>query len=238
MTYVIPFPNGLAREFAYTAPYRVRAETSIFGGAAQRVEVTPRASVRVSGLVHKNTDDVFWTFVDRLAGGVNLAGFTDRTTRLRLGWDAKPALNTSGQEFWIATGATSTYAGESAGATWRTIEVQAAGAASEGDTSIAVDGLLSSETIPAGTPLRIGVARYFTRSAVTASSGAATLPLAHPLKADVADNTDIKIPGDFGLFQLAEMSLGDADVSHVQSFEMAFSEVFSGAFDSLTWLTT
>lgn len=231
MTKVYMWPADLGGSTLYTHPTRIRATRQWDGGPGQRVEQAQRSFVEFSGEVVRANAPDFDIMLDRLDGGLNLVGLWDMEQRAQNGWDIEPAVDASGDEFWRADGRTSTYAGESANAPtgpWRSIFAAAAGGNSLGSTSLAVDGLLANEVIPRGTWVRAGEYRYRTASAATANgSGAATLTLAKGLRATVANNDPIRIPGDFFVGSLiAAPEVSAAGVFGVRTFTLRFSEVY------------
>lgn len=228
---VYPWPDCLGDSSTYDPGEQTAAERGVFDGAVLgETEVPPRARVTIAGEAVRSTVDRLAIFLSRLAGGQQLAGLWD-LERLRFGWDNVPAFGAAGGEFWTAGGRTAAYAGEPANpptGPWRSVEAAAAGAASAGATGIDVDGLLAGDEFPAGTLAQIGFYRYVLRSDVVADgTGAATLPLAHPLRGDVADNAVVRIPGDFGVFALdrEQSSAGPTDGRGVTPFSLSFIEI-------------
>lgn len=236
--YIWPWRLGETTRFGGTQN-RVRSEIGVNGAPVQRTEIQPRLRAEIAGQAPPSVHDDLMIFVDRLAGGVSLAGIWD-LDRKRFGWDGEPAFNTAtGAEFWHVSGGTSGYADNAAdGVTWRSISAAAAGVAAADATSIAVDGLLPGEVIPKGCLARIGDYRYVVRAAVTANSGgAATLALSVPLRAAVADNQAIRLPGDFGVFSMVQQEIGPTDADGLTNFRLSFIEVYSDEFsDGFTYV--
>lgn len=226
------WPECIGSAFTYSPQNRVTAETEFFGGWSQETEVTPRVRLTGQAEILPGNHAAWEIFLDRIAGGTAFFAITNQNLRQRQGWDVFPAVNTSGAEFWGPAsnlGATSTYAGESAGATWRSIFCQLVGAHIATDGSLAVDGLLANEVVKAGTPLRpAGQSyRYTVREDATANgSGAATLKIGKTLRADLADNTNIRLPGDFAAFRLLSYAPGACDADGVETVTIEAHEVY------------
>lgn len=231
MANVYIWPRYITGSLKYSDQSRVRREVAINGAPSLAVEIEPRVTIEVGGTIARDRRPDLDIFLDRMGGGTAYAGLWDMD-RVRFGWDGVPALRTSdGAEFWHVTGRTSLYNDDAAdGTTWRSIFALANGAASAGATSLAVDGLLPGEVIPRGSFIRIGDFRHTITASVTANgSGEATLSLARPLRANVADNAGVRIPGDFCVCQLFGPPDIDAkDSDGVGDFKLTFLEVYAG----------
>lgn len=236
MTKVYIWPECLAGDTLYGDPNRVRITTQWDDAPGQKTEAQQRAGVQFSGEVVRNNAPDFDIMMDRLRGGIHLVGLWDYELRIQNGWDGLPALNSSGAEFWRANGETSTYAGEADNAPtgpWRTVLATCNGGASIDTVSLPVTGLLASEVIPRGMMIRIGDYRYRALTAVTADgAGLATLTLASPLRAAVADTDPVQIPGDFFVGRLiGRAAVGAADTFGLRKFKISFAEVYVGELD-------
>lgn len=239
---VFPIPSGIVQSIRFGPQHVVAIETEFFGAPTQITEVTPRVRATVEGIVHKNNHADFWAWIDQMRGGEALAAFPDIPTRVRQGWDAQAAINSSGVEYWRENGRTASFPGGTPTSPWRTANCQANGATSAATQLLPVDGLLASETVKKGTPVRIGGAyRYRTITEVTANgSGEATLRLERGLRSAVADNDTITIPGDLSVFRLLrEPQIGASDQIGVGPFSLEFGEVYSSEFTGgFNWVTT
>lgn len=222
-------PPGILTGAGYGDQFRIASERGADGALLGATEIAPRAPFTMSGRVIRSNFPAWRIFRDRLRGGLGLAGLIDFEMRKWLGADLVPAVNSSGAEFWRADGLTSLYAGEGAGGTYRSINASAVGAHTEGDTTIAVDGLFSTEALLAGTTVRIGDWRYVLAEDVTASGGAATLTLSQGIRADIADNAAIRVPGDFMLARMApgSLRLGEVNAAGLSDFSAEFREDYS-----------
>lgn len=225
--YVWPYCLGASTDFG--APIRITRERRLGGGPAQDVEIMPRAPIRLQGAATRAVRPDLDLILERLlAGGLALVWDMERR---RFGWDGRAAFSASGAEFWRADGQVGAYAGEAANpptGPWRSVDAQAAGAASAGARTIAVDGLLGGETIPKGCPVRIGDYRYTMLAAATADgAGAATLSIGTALRAAVADNATVTIPGDTAVCRLIEYTVAPTSVDGVTEFDFALREVYS-----------
>ena len=235
------WPADIGGSTLYGDPNRVRTTEQWDGAPGQATAHVQRSLATISGeIVRRNAPD-FDIMLDRLRGGINLVGLWDFEFRLQNGWDLEPALDSSGNEFWRANGRTSLYNGESDNAPtgpWRTVDATCNGGASAAATSLPVTGLLASEVIPRGAWIRIGDFRHRVLTAVTAnSSGNATLTLASPLRAAVADTATVTIPGDLFVGYLVSMDVSPADVDGVRTFDATFREVYSDEVTGgFTWL--
>ena len=230
MTKVYVWPAGIGGAMLYGDPTRIRATVRWDGAPAQKVEQQQRSTIEVSGDIVRDNADDFDIMLDRLSGGQNLVGLWDMDWRLQAGWDSDPALNSSGAEFWRANGHTSLYAGESANppsGPWRSIFAAANGAAAAGAASIAIDGLLANEVIPKGGMIRIGDHRHRVLTAATANaSGEVTLSLARTLRGAVANNAQVRIPGDFVVGSLVGREISPSDTDGLRNFRLVFVEVY------------
>lgn len=231
MTKVYIWPSNLGGSTLYGDPNIVRVTAQWSGAPGQKTEMQQRATFEVSGEVVRHNAADFDIMMDRLRGGVNLLAVWDIEWRLQNGWDAEIALNSTAAEFWRKDGRTSLYNSESANpptGPWRSVFALANGAASVGATSLPIDGLLASETIPKGAMIRVGDYRYRTLSSVTANaSGEATLALASTLRAAVSNDAQVRVPGDFfvgSLLGRPEVSASDAD--GVRTFTIRLAEVY------------
>lgn len=225
------WPACLGGSTSYMPPTRVRTTAQWDGAPGQKVEHAQRTRVELSGEVVRANAPDFDIMLDRLRGGVHLVGLWDYELRLQNGWDADPALNSSGEEFWRADGNTSTYNGESDNAPtglWRTVNATCNGGASADSTSLPVTGLLDSEVIPRGHMVRIGDYRHRVLSEVTANaSGEATLTLSTLLRAAVSGGATVQIPGDFFIGSLiGRPEISPADIDGLRTFTLRFVEVY------------
>lgn len=237
MTKVYLWPACLGGETLYSDPNRFRMTRRWDGAPGQKVEQAQRSRVTLAGEVVRALAPDFDIMMDRLRGGEHFVGLWDMEWRKQNGWDGHAALNASGAEFWRADGIVENYAGESANpptGPWRSVYAAANGAASYGATSLAIDGLLDSEVIPKGAMIRIADYRYRTLTAATANaSGEATLSLASPLRAVVADNDSVRVPGDlFVGHLLSPVDVSPADVDGLRTFTAQFIEVYESELDS------
>lgn len=231
MTRVYIWDDCLAGSTLYTPPTRVRTTAQWDGAPGQKVEHSQRSIVEFSGEVVRALAPRFDIMLDRLRGGLHMVGLWDYELRAQNGWDLKPAINSSGAEFWRKDGNTSIYNGESDNAPtgpWRTVLATCNGGASAGSTSLPVTGLLDTEIIPKGHMVRVGDYRHRVLTAVTAnSSGVATLTLASPLRAAVSNGATVRIPGDFFVGSLiGQPDIGAADIDGLRTFTMRFAEVY------------
>lgn len=235
MANVYVWPAGLINSALYTPPTRVRKTMQWDGAPGQKVEHVQRSVVEVSGRCLRTLAADLDIIVDQVRGGINLVAVWDNVFRLANGWDLDPALNSSGVEYWRADGRTSLYAGESAGATWRTVSVTGTGSA--GSTSLSVSGLLAGEVVPRGAWVRAGDYRHRTAAAATADgTGNATLTLASELRATVSGS--VSIPGDLFVGTLVgDFEISPSDASGNRPFRALFSEVYADEVDggSFTW---
>lgn len=225
------WPKCIGTDTLYGDPSRVRTTTQWDGAPGQKVEHVQRSQVLISGEVVRTNAPDFDIMMDRLRGGVHLVGLWDHELRIMNGWDGLPALNSLGAEFWRKDGRTEDYAGESDNAPtgpWRTVLTTCNGGAAIDAVSLPVTGLLASEAIPRGMMIRIGDYRHRTLAAVTAdASGDATLSLATPLRAVVADGDQIRIPGDFFVGSLnGDPKISPANADGLRTFTIAFREVY------------
>lgn len=223
----------------YAPASRVTTTTRWDGAAGQKVEQQQRSSVTLSGEVVRDGAPDFDIMIDRLRGGINLVGLWDMELRAQFGWGAKLAINSAGAEFWRADGQTNAYAGEAANpptGPWRSVFAALAGAHSAGATSLAIDGLLANEVIPRGDMIRIGDFRHRVLTTATANgSGAATVAISSPVRSALADDTPVRIPGDFFVGSMASRpTLGQADIDGVRTFEIAFNEAYEDEHTDIT----
>lgn len=214
---------------------RIRTTTDWLGGQGQITDHQQRAPLIVEGTVWEEVAPDFDILEDRLRGGQHLFGLIDIGMRGQFGWDMEPAIDSSGNEFWRADGKTALYNGEAANppsGTWRSINALANGGAAADATSLAVDGLLDSEAIPKGVMIRIGDFRYRVLAEATANaSGEATLTLASPLRATVADNEDVRIPGDFFVgFLRQRPEISPLDHRRLRTYRMRFNEAYASEY--------
>lgn len=229
--YIMP---GVARSARYGDQFRVHAEPGLDGGPMAETEALARVPITVSGTVHTGNYPDLRIFLNRMRGGLGVAGLIDYAMRQQYGWDRIPAVDSAGNELWRASGATAAYAGEAANpptGPWRSIFAQAAGAHAADATSLSLDQLLAGEVIPKGCALRIGDWRYMSTAAATADAfGAATVPIDQGLRAALADNDPVRIPGDFVLARLwpGQELMGAIDLHRRGSFELEFVEVYAG----------
>lgn len=223
-------PAGTLTGAAYGDQFRVASERAADGALIGANEIAERAPFTVSGAIIVETYADFHIFRDRMRGGMGVAGIINPQMRKTFGWDLIPAFDSAGNEYWRANGSTSGYAGEAANpptGPYRSINASTVGAHSADDTTIAVDGLLGSEVLPAGCLVRIGDWRYILASTVTANaSGEATLTLARGIREALADNDPIRVPGDFMLARMTPGSLriGEVDANGVAEFSAEFRE--------------
>lgn len=233
------FPECVGTAVTYTPQFRTYAEADFWGAPVNVTEITPRVGITIEGEIVPRNHAAWETFLDRVASRISLFAITNQTLRQRQGWDVFPAVNSSGTEYWRESGRTTTFPGGTPTSPWRTVACAANGAASADATSIAVDGLLPNEVIPAGSPIRIsGVYRHIVRTAASANgAGAATLQLAHPLRSSVADGATIAIPGDLGVYQLESYQPGPGDADGYETFQMAAREVYASEYTGgFTWV--
>lgn len=237
MVKVYVWPADQGAETIYADPNRLRITERWGGAPGQITEQSQRARVEISGPVNRTNAAEFDIAMDRLRGGQFLLAVWDMEMRKQFGWDVKPALNTSGGELWRADGNTSIYNGESANpptGPWRSVFALAAGGASAGATSLSIDGLIASEVIPRGVMIRVGDYRYRVTASVTANgSGEATLALSTPLRGPVANNTQVRVPGDLFVGRLASrVELGATDADGLRAFKIVLSEVYEDELDN------
>jgi len=238
MTAVYVWPVDVGGETDYSHPTRLRTTRGWTGAPGQQVEHIQRSTATLSGEVVRGLAPTFDIMLDRLDGGRNLIAIWDYELRAQNGWDLAPAINSSGAEFWRANGETAAYAGEAANpptGPWRSVFALANGAGAVGDTTLAVDGLIDSETIPKGSWIRAGDYRYRTLAAVTANgSGEATISLAKPLLATVANDSNVRIPGDLFVGYLTASEFGAANVWGVRNFSLTLQEVYEAEIQALS----
>lgn len=232
MVKVYLWDKNLGGSTLYTDPNMIRVTQQFDGARGQITEMDQRSRVEISGqIVRPNAPD-FDIAMDRLRGGIHLLGVWDMEMRKQFKWNLGPAFNSSGAEFWHVTGQTETYNNNSANpptGPWRSIFALAAGAAPSGATSLPIDGLISGEVIPRGTMIRVGDYRYRTTTRVTANgSGEATLTLASALRANVSNNAQVRVPGDFFVGYVAPggIEVGASDVDGVRSFKLVIVEAY------------
>lgn len=229
MADVYIWPACLGTETDYGSAVRIKRSFRLGGGPAKDVEIQPRAPIILRGEATRSVRPDLDIMISRLDGG-GYVGIWD-LERHRFGWDGYAAINSSGAEFWKADGQVSAYAGESANpptGPWRSIFATLSGAHTAGTRSLSLAGLLASEVIPKGCPLRIGDYPYTALAAATADgAGAATLSIAEPLRANETDATQVRIPGDFAVCKLVAKNVAPTTVEGVTSFELQFREVYS-----------
>ena len=205
------WPSGLVTAARYSPPTRTRTTQHWDGAPGQRTEHVQRSTVELRGVALWDTAADLDIIVDRLRGGVNLCAVWEMGWRKRNGWPAEPTLDASGNE---------TFDGRS---------VDLTGTGSADSTSLSVTGLNASEVVPKGAMVRIGDYRHRTLSDATADgTGAATLMLASPLRAAVANADTVTIPGDLFVGTLVGgFEISASDINGSRPFRAVFSEVYA-----------
>lgn len=243
MTRVYVWPGALGMENAnYSDPNLLWVTPRWNLAPGQRVAQAQRSSMTVQSRAFPAEQAALDILLARLHGGTSFCALIDVPMRARLGWDTVPALDAAGNEFWRADGKTEQYAGEAATpptGPWRSVFAQAAGAHAADATSLAVGGLLAGEVLPRGLMIRVGDFRHpLLAEAIADGTGAATLSLANPLEAAVADTDPIRIPGDLFVGWLPDRPRVEAtDRRFISRYSMKFVEVYEGeGGESFEWV--